>query len=88
MEELLTAMDKIFQVPERQTDKKFLMSIDGSLNIAGRGCVCTGTIEQGVLKVNEDVHVIGINRRPLQSTVTGIDSNAFSGCSSLRGCIS
>lgn len=74
MEELLTAMDKIFQVPERQTDKKFLMSIDGSLNIAGRGCVCTGTIEQGVLKVNEDVHVIGINRRPLQSTVTGIET--------------
>ena len=74
MEELLKAMDKIFQVPERQTDKKFLMSIDGSLNIAGRGCVCTGTIEQGILKVNEDVQVIGINRRPLSSTVTGIET--------------
>lgn len=63
MEKLLAAMDAQFQVPERLTDKKLLMSIDGSLNIAGRGCVCTGTIEQGTLKVNEDVHVIGINRR-------------------------
>jgi len=38
-------MDKIFQVPERLTEKNFLMSIDQSINIAGRGTVCTGTIE-------------------------------------------
>lgn len=50
------------------------MSIDGSLNIAGRGCVCTGTVEQGTLKVNEDVHIIGVNRKPLMSTVTGIET--------------
>lgn len=52
MKALLEAMDKIFKVPERVADKKLLMSIDGSINIAGRGCVTTGTIEQGELKMN------------------------------------
>jgi len=45
MEKLLAAMDTTFEVPDRQTDKPFLMSIDSSLNIPGRGTVCTGTIE-------------------------------------------
>ena len=45
MKNLLEAMDKTFQVPERLTEKKFLMSIDQSINISGRGTVCTGTIE-------------------------------------------
>jgi len=67
-------MDKVFQVPERVHDKKMLMSIDGSINIAGRGCVTTGTIEQGTLKMNDEIHVIGINRRHLSATVTGIET--------------
>lgn len=45
MEKLLAAMDNTFQEPERLTDRPFLMSIDQSINISGRGTVCTGTIE-------------------------------------------
>lgn len=50
------------------------MSIDNSINIAGRGTVCTGTIEQGILKMNQDVHLIGINRKHTPTTVTGIET--------------
>lgn len=74
MEKLVAAMDAGFQVPERETSKPFLMSIDSSLNIPGRGTVCTGTIEQGLLKVNDEVHLIGINRKHTPTTVTGIET--------------
>lgn len=50
------------------------MSIDSTHNIAGRGCVVTGTIEQGKLKVNDDVHMIGVNRKHRPTTVTGIET--------------
>lgn len=50
------------------------MSVDASINVAGRGTVCTGTIEQGTLKVNDDVHLIGINRKHVPTTVTGIET--------------
>lgn len=74
IEKLLKAMDDTFQVPERLTDKPFLMSIDQAINISGRGTVCTGTIEQGVAKMNKDVHMIGIKRRPTPATITGIET--------------
>jgi len=45
MEKLVNAMDKNFMVPERATKLPFLMSIDQAMNISGRGCVVTGTIE-------------------------------------------
>ena len=44
-------MDSVIEEPVRKTDKDFLMSIDSTHNIAGRGCVVTGTIEQGKLKI-------------------------------------
>ena len=74
MEKLCAAMDKIFVEPERLTDLPFLMSIDQSINIAGRGTVCTGTVEQGTLKVNDEVHLIGIRRKHTPTTVTGIET--------------
>lgn len=74
MEKLMNAMDEIFQEPERLTDKPFLMSIDQSINISGRGTVCTGTIEQGSLKINDEVHLIGIKRKHTSTTVTGIET--------------
>ena len=61
-------------MPERLVDKPFLMSIDQSINISGRGTVCTGTIEQGKAKLNKDVHMIGIRRRPTATTITGIET--------------
>jgi len=74
MEQLVEAMDATFKEPERLTDKPFLMSIDQSINISGRGTVCTGTIEQGALKVNDEVHLIGIKRKHTATTVTGIET--------------
>jgi len=67
-------MDDTFTLPERMTDKNFLMSIDQSINIQGRGTVCTGTIEQGIAKINDEVHLIGIRRKHTPTTITGIET--------------
>ena len=67
-------MDEKFEVPTREVDKKFLMSIDQAINISGRGCVVTGTIEQGSAKVNQNVHIVGVKRKHTPSTVTGIET--------------
>ena len=50
------------------------MSIDQAINISGRGCVVTGTIEQGTAKINQNVHLIGIKRKHTPTTVTGIET--------------
>jgi elongation factor Tu len=52
IKKLVDAMDDQIPIPERDTDKDFVMSVDSSINIAGRGCVCTGTVEQGQAKLN------------------------------------
>lgn len=74
MEQLVGAMDNEFVEPERQMDKDFLMSIETSLNIAGRGVVVTGTLEQGKAKINDEVHMIGIRRKHTPTTITGIET--------------
>ena len=74
IENLVNAMDEHFTVPERLVDKPFLMSIDQSINISGRGTVVTGTLEQGEVKLNQDVHMIGIKRKHTPTTVTGIET--------------
>lgn len=74
IEKLLQAMDSTFKEPEREVNKKFLMSIDQAINISGRGCVVTGTIEQGKAKLNQDVHLIGIKRKNTPTTITGIET--------------
>lgn len=74
MKKLVDSMDRSFQVPERLVDKDFLMSVDQAINISGRGTVVTGTIEQGTAKINDDVHLIGINRKHRNTTITGIET--------------
>jgi elongation factor Tu len=74
MEKLVAAMDNDFKLPERLVNKPFLMSIDQSINISGRGTVCTGTVEQGSVKINDEVHLIGIKRKHTPTTVTGIET--------------
>lgn len=74
IEKLIAAMDETFQEPVREVDKKFLMSVDQAINISGRGCVVTGTIEQGKAKLNQDVHLIGIKRKHTPTTITGIET--------------
>lgn len=74
MEKLVQAMDEHIVEPARESEKDFLMSIDSSLNIAGRGVVATGTVEQGKAKVNDEVHMIGIRRKHQVTTITGIET--------------
>jgi elongation factor Tu len=70
--ELMDAVDSYITEPVRETDKPFLMSIEDVFSITGRGTVVTGRIEQGVLRVNEEVEIVGI--RATQKTVaTGIE---------------
>ena len=74
MKRLTDAMDTVFKEPKREKDKDFLMSIDGSLNIAGRGVVATGTVEQGKCKINDEVHLTGIYRKHKPCVITGIET--------------
>ncbi|MCL1876606.1 elongation factor Tu [Candidatus Saccharibacteria bacterium] len=70
---LVEAMDEYFPEPTRDLDKPFLMPIEDVFSIKGRGTVATGRIEQGVVKINEEVEIVGI--RPTQkSVVTGVEA--------------
>jgi elongation factor Tu len=71
--ELVKAMDDYLPEPVRDLDKPFIMPIEDVFSIKGRGTVATGRIEQGVVKINEEVEIVGI--RPTQkSVVTGIEA--------------
>ncbi|MFA5841780.1 MAG: elongation factor Tu [Candidatus Paceibacterota bacterium] len=70
--ELVTALDEYIPVPERATDKPFLMPIEDVFSIEGRGTVVTGRIERGVIKVGEDVEIVGL-KDTVKTTVTGIE---------------
>lgn len=74
IEKLVAAMDESIKEPTRESKKDFLMSIDTSVSIPGRGVVVTGTIEQGRCKVNDEVHMIGIRRKHQVTTITGIET--------------
>ena len=74
MEALTKAMDEHITEPVRESAKDFLMSIDNSISIAGRGVVATGTVEQGKAKINDEVHMIGIRRKHTVTTITGIET--------------
>ncbi|MGH8916386.1 MAG: elongation factor Tu, partial [Acidimicrobiia bacterium] len=70
--ELMQAVDDSIPEPDRDVDKPFLMSIEDVMTISGRGTVVTGRIEQGVIKVGEEVEIVGI--RPTQKSVcTGVE---------------
>ena len=72
IEELLQTMDNYFKDPVRDADKPFLLPIEDIFTIQGRGTVVTGRIERGVIKMNEEVEIVGI--RPTKKTVvTGIE---------------
>ncbi|GAC1540908.1 MAG: elongation factor Tu [Myxococcales bacterium] len=64
---LLEAMDTYIPEPQRQTDKPFLMPVEDVFSIAGRGTVATGRIERGIVKVGEEVEIVGL--RPTTKTV-------------------
>ena len=70
--ELVKAMDDFFPEPKREIDKPFLMPIEDVFSIKGRGTVATGRVEQGVVKVNEDVEIVGL-RDTKKVVVTGVE---------------
>ena len=72
--ELMDAVDNYIPEPVRETDKPFLMPVEDVFTITGRGTVVTGRIERGILKVNEEVEIVGIHTGPPTKTVaTGIE---------------
>lgn len=74
VEKLVNTMDEYFKTPVRPKDKPFYMSIDGSFNIPGRGTVATGTIDQGVVKIGDEVQLIGYSRKSKSSTIVGVET--------------
>ncbi len=70
--ELMDAVDSYVPEPQRVIDKPFLMSVEDVMTITGRGTVVTGRVEQGIVKVGEEVEIVGL--RPTQKTVcTGVE---------------
>jgi elongation factor Tu len=72
VKELLDTMDSYFEVPARETDKPFMMPIEDIFSIEGRGTVVTGRIARGIVKVGEEVEIVGLHPTA-KTTVTGIE---------------
>ena len=70
--ELMDAVDSFIPEPERDVDKPFLMPIEDVMSITGRGTVVTGKVEQGIVKVGEEVEIVGL-RDTQKTTVTGVE---------------
>jgi len=70
--ELMDAVDEYIPQPERDTDQPFLMPIEDVVTITGRGTVVTGLVDRGVLKVNEEVEIVGL-RDSFKTTVTSME---------------
>src|SRR5687767_449461 len=71
--DLMKTVDEYIPEPERDTDKPFLMPIEDVFTITGRGTVVTGRVEQGILKVGEEIEIVGITDATSKTVVTGIE---------------
>jgi elongation factor Tu len=71
--ELMNAVDEYIPTPERDTDKPFMMPVEDVFSITGRGTVATGRVERGILKVGDEVEIIGLQDEPTKTTVTGVE---------------
>ena len=69
----MAAVDEYIPLPPRPVDMPFLMSVEDVFTITGRGTVATGRIERGVIKVGDNVEIVGFNEAPLSSTCTGVE---------------
>ncbi|MDR1412541.1 MAG: elongation factor Tu [Actinomycetes bacterium] len=72
IDELLNQVDSYIPVPQRETDKPFLMAVEDVFTITGRGTVATGRVERGQVKVGDEVEIVGI-RPTAKTTVTGVE---------------
>jgi len=71
--DLMDAIDSYIPEPVREIDKPFMMAIEDVFSIEGRGTVATGRIERGVIKVGEEVQIIGLTDAPVKTTCTGVE---------------
>ena len=71
--ELMKAVDDYIVTPERAVDQPFLMPVEDVFTITGRGTVVTGRIERGIIKVNEEIEIVGIRKDTSKTTVTGVE---------------
>ena len=69
----MAAVDEYIPLPPRDNEKPFLMPVEDVFSITGRGTVATGRIETGVIKVGEEIQIIGLGEEPKKSTVTGVE---------------
>ncbi len=72
IERLVAALDAHIPLPKREVDKPFLMPVEGVFSISGRGTVATGRIETGVIKVGQEVEIVGFGAN-IKTTVTGVE---------------
>jgi len=70
--ELLKAIDEHIPQPDRPKDKPFLMPVEDVFSISGRGTVCTGRVEQGIIKVGDEIEIVGI-KDIQKTTITGVE---------------
>lgn len=70
---LMDALDSVIPDPIRNTDSPFLMPVEDVMSITGRGTVVTGRIESGVIKVGEEVEIVGLRDNALKTTITGVE---------------
>ncbi|MHB1324151.1 MAG: elongation factor Tu [Coriobacteriia bacterium] len=73
IQELMDALDAYFPDPVRETDKPFLMAIEDVFTITGRGTVATGRVERGLVKVGDEVEIVGIHPETRKTVVTGVE---------------
>ena len=71
--ELADALDSYIPEPERAIDKPFLMPIEDVFSIQGRGTVVTGRVERGIVKVGDNVEMVGLNPEPIKTVATGVE---------------
>jgi elongation factor Tu len=72
IKELMDALDTWIEIPERDTTKPFLMPVEDIFTIEGRGTVVTGKIERGIVKLNQEIEIVGL-KDTVKTTVTGIE---------------
>ena len=69
----MEACDSYIPEPPREVDKPFLMPVEDVFSIKGRGTVVTGRIERGLVKVGDEIEIVGLNEAPQKTTVTGVE---------------
>ena len=71
--ELMKAVDEYIELPVRDNEKPFLMSVEDVFTITGRGTVATGRIETGIINTGDEVDILGLNADGMKSTITGVE---------------